>query len=250
MNKTTLLLLILSTSPLVIISSLPCQGQTPYNSDEAFETVMFSIYINAFSTQKDFISYYSGYYEINENKYFNIGRISLAYEWSKNRKFNQEIEWMPFSIDIFDGSQEKYSYTSAFLPASAGEKSTFYSTYARYQYNYSILRSNGRIIPLIGVAFGISFSRAVLQPYVVSVFPQAKTNIKIPLEIVPGISLKVANKLHLKLNVPIIVNNLVLEVERIDNPTVKEELRKTTNLYGVLMPTQLQVRLGICYVIK
>ena len=250
MKQTTLLLLILSTLSLLILSPLPCQGQTPDNSSETFKAAKFRIYINASSTQKDFISYYSNYYEIDEDKYFSIGKISLACEWSRNRKFSHEIEWMPLSIDFFDGTQKKYSYTSNFIPSIEGEKSTFYSTYARYQYNYSILSSNRRIMPYIGVACGISFRRAVLQPYVVSVFPQAETSIKIPLEIVPGMNFRITDKLHLNLNVPVIINNLVMKVERIDNPAVTEELRKTTNLYGELMPTQFQVRLGIGYVIK
>jgi hypothetical protein len=233
---------------LLILISLFCHGQQNNYMLESIKPIKIKAYLNINKYDKESTRQYAFYYIDEEEKKFSIGNISLALELIRNNKTSHEFELMPFSMDINDEVEIIPTITASMIPStSLGYKTIKYKSYTRYQFNYSIFDHGKNVRPYAGLATGILFERKVEKPYVIYKFQKVNTNFVLPLEIVAGFEIKLSNRLLFNVNIPVIVNKLVLDIERTDNPSVTEKLRKTTNLHGVLLPKMLQIRAGICF---
>ena len=229
---------------LALLMSIPLQSQDTGGPGK----LRLKLYLNGiYDRSSD--NTYNGILEPGQEytekiKDLDIGSFSVALEIGRSENSSHQFELMPFRFTRLE-TEEKITQEDDRQLLSGGINTIFNSA-LWYQYNY-YFRKGRTFRPYLSPAVQFHGEIEHYSPFVSLSYPYRQLQFGFLLAATPGLDISLGDKTGLDINVPIGLYDFSLHSERIDNPTLQENLRRTTTLEGVLPPGRFMFRIGLVY---
>jgi hypothetical protein len=189
---------------------------------------------------------YPGGTSYYDDKFFEIGYLSIAIETNQDKSLRHEFEIMPIRLNStynFEYIQRDNSLTTIY---GGNGRTTRLESSLNYQLKYCF-RVDKDIVPMIGISSQLFYNLYKNEPELSNQYPVTKNRIGIRFSIVPGLLIKISDRLAIDINMPFTFNNSCIELLNIDNPNITAIDKKSTDLFSELLPRYYSGRIGVSY---
>jgi hypothetical protein len=188
---------------LLFFSALPliCSGQESINKQYSIRTGLIFDYSNVDYTLTPMFLGFSKYNKSNNLHIIELQQLILS------KKLSSDYN----GIQLVDLKENLFKF------------------YLSYQYVHFVNKIENKIRPYIGYSIDLGFSRLAKRPYASLVFPTTESELNPNLKLNLGFNYNLTKQLYVDFCIPIDFVDYKLNSTYIDNPVIKEELRRVNS---------------------
>ncbi len=165
-----------------------------------------------------------------------FGRFSPAVSFSKDKRYNHEIELSEFSFRGLGGNDVSRTVTHSNV--------RLVNVGLRYSTNYELFKYN-KLSFYLGGGLNARFSSAHYAANQSTSFPYTNTDRGVDVNITPRITWNFSSKFYLDVNVPLNGYSMTWSTVNNDNPLLPVNQRRTTDVNGDVFPNRYTVNVGV-----
>lgn len=217
----------------------------------ALDVVTYKYLVKAYNTvsysRKSATTLWPNYYVKSQARQEDYAFLhpSIAFAWSTRRSNMAEVELTSFR---FGRSKDVvYAYDSAGNLQGAASGATFSSADIALRIERVVnfdKRHRMRCRPMLGFALSPYYTLDKVAPYTTAMLPSTVQHFGVRGYIIPRINYSITKRLVLDVNIPVLVADLDIHVNRAFNPALGKEARTSIGDFNVF-PRSFSARLGL-----
>lgn len=180
--------------------------------------------------------------EFHESTEFNIIKPSFAFQWKTKKMIYHEIELINFQVNKHHHSDKdmqtgNVNYDYKFFKTDVS---------LRYELIFSLNKTEGKkLMPAIGIGINPYFFQVKSTPLTPNTFNNTITYTGAGLYLIPRLVYNISEKLYLDFNIPVMLSNNNIEINKVENPSFNINQRRTTTSNSNQFPAYYSGRIGL-----
>jgi len=187
----------------------------------------------------------SNHYEIT-NSDWQFLHPSVAFQWKTEKNNFHEIELKDFAMSTNSTITELVNDTTFNILTSVTSGITSSLISAQYEYIINFNKSKeSKFVPSLGIGINPYFANSSTHPESPTTYPTNATYFGAKLNVIPRLTYYVTTKFFIDVNFPLCISDSYFSINKVDNPTLPENMRTTTTLNFEQLPMFLSGRIGV-----